>query len=98
MCSQHSYTLLSSGNGGVAVDQRHHICECHGGEGAYQGLAGSTASAGARAATGHSFPRPALCIGWSQGGLSSSVSTKYRKVLHHILASDVKAFGSLMHC
>lgn len=83
---------------GVAADQKGHICECHGSERAYPGLAGSAAVAGAWAATGHSFPGAPLCICWSQGGLSSSESTKHHKVLCHILPGDVKAFGSLTCC
>lgn len=84
---------------GVATDQRRHICECHGSERAHPGLAGSAAAAGARAATGHSFPGAPLCIGRSRAGLSSSESTKHHEVLHHILAGDVKVFGSLTrHC
>lgn len=70
----------------VAVDQRRHICECHGSERAYPGLARSAAVASALVARGHSFPRAPLCISRSQGGLSSSESTKHHEVLRHILA------------
>lgn len=84
---------------GVATDQRRHICECHGSERAHPGLAGSAAAAGAWAATGHSFPGAPLYIGRSRAGLSSSESTKHHEVLHHILAGDVKVFGSpTRHC
>lgn len=78
------------------MDQQRHTCDCHGSERADPGWAGSVATAGARAATGHSFPRAPLCIGRSRGGLSSSESTKHHEVLRHILADDVKAFGSPM--
>lgn len=80
----------------VAMDQRRHICKCHGGERVHPGLAGSSAMAGAQAATGHSFPGAPLYIGRSRGGLSSSESTKHHEVLRHILAGDVKAFDSPM--
>lgn len=76
------------------MDQRRHICEWHGSERLYPGLARSAAVASVWEATGHSFPGAPLCISRSRGGLSSSESTKHHEALRHILAGDVKAFGS----
>lgn len=89
--------VLSSGKGGWSQTRNIIFVNATAVKEHTQAWLALAAVAGAQAATGHSFPRAPLCISRSQVGLSSSESTRHYEVLCHILARDVKAFGSPAH-